>query len=371
MPTIGLMTFHNSYNYGAVLQAYALQRKLSDMALDSEFIDYHNPAKFNKSRPFIMKLRHYGYQCLANCLTGSKRKDRTDSFRHKHLRASSRKFSDDKALYDDPPLYDAYIVGSDQVWNPARYGKADPSWFLTFAPKGKPRVAYAPSFGVSKISSSYEKVFREWINRIDYLSVREMEGKEIIFQLTGREAEVVLDPTLLLSEQEWAEVSEPCGFTKPYILCYFMGNDSKVSSSIVNTARQLATLTGYAIIRIGQKEHLRLNPFVKSVFDAGPGQFLGLFQNASFIVTNSFHGTTFSINFKKPFFVPFNEESAPEKTLNSRITTLLETLGLQERYFPAGRDTLSDTRLEINYQTVARNLESSRQKSIAFLRNSV
>lgn len=371
MSMIGIMTFHNSINYGAVLQAYALQKKISDIGLDSEFIDYHDPQQFNKHRSLVPRLRHYGYQYVARFLTGTKRQERTNSFRRRYLSISPQKYQDAKLLYADPPLYDAYIVGSDQVWNPLRYGKVDPSWFLTFAPRGKRRIAYAPSLGVSTISSRYEENFREWIRQIDHLSVREVEGKDIIFQLTRCKAEVVLDPSLLLAEKEWEEVSEPFEFSKPYIFCYIMGNDSKVIAAVLNIAKQLAKWTGYKIIRTGQKEFNYLNLKANFVFDAGPSEFLGLLQNASFVVTNSFHGAAFSINFKKSFFVPFNQNLPPEKTLNSRMTTLLKGLGLEHRHLPVGSGLLKSDELEIDYLKVTEKLKKERIKSIAFLQNAL
>ncbi len=371
MPTVGIMTFHNSINYGAVLQAYALKKKLSDMSIDAEFIDYHDHARFNKNRPFMLRARHYAWQYIAKLLTGSTRQRRTDSFCQKYLRVSPNKFQSAELLYADPPLYDAYIVGSDQVWNPSCYGGEDPSWFLSFAPEGKRRIAYAPSFGVSKVLHVYEDKFREWLGKIDHLSVREIEGKDIIFQLTQREAEIVLDPTLLLTENEWEEVRVPQSSTRPYILCYFMGNDQKVIKAILDIAKGLSKQTGCDIIRIGQKDYMRLNFYANSVFDAGPSEFLGLIHNASFVVTNSFHGVAFSVNFKKQFFIPVNDKLPPEKALNSRVTTLLHTLDLEQRCVPIGSDLTDNNQLEIDYSKVTEKLDFERMKSIVFLQNAL
>lgn len=371
MTTIGTITYHKTINYGAILQAYALQKILADMGHVSEVIDYWNPqtgiAAFSRYR----RVRHFVWQGVVKRIPAAmERQKRTEEFRRNHLRLSARKYFDAKTLHSDPPLYDAYITGSDQVWNPSIHNN-DSSYFLTFAPPGKKRISYAASFGVSQIQDRFFSDYEKWLKQIHYLSTREFEGKQIIEQLTGRDAEIVLDPTLLLGQEQWRRIAVPYESSKPYILCYYMPGDKEVNKGITELARQVSTLTGWGAICIGQKEYTRLHPWRRSIFDAGPAEFLGLFQNASFVVTNSFHGTAVSISYRKPFLVPINQELPPEKALSSRITTLIKTLKLEHRLLPVGECLLGKNVLDVDYQTAETILQQEKQRSINFLRNAL
>jgi len=371
MMTIGTITYHESINYGAILQAYALQKILVDMGHISEIIDYCNPQRGITALSRYHRVRHFVWQGIVKRTSvGRERQKRTKEFRLKHLRLSARKYYDAETLHSAPPLYDAYITGSDQVWNP-RNNNNDSSYFLTFAPPGKRRISYAASFGISQIQDRFVSDYGEWLKQIHCLSSREIEGKQIIEQLTGLDAEIVLDPTLLLNQDQWRRIAISYKSPKPYILCYYMPGDKRVNKSITKLARQVSILTGWEIICIGQKEYMRLHPWRHSIFDAGPAEFLGLFQNASFVVTNSFHGIAFSVNYKKPFFVPINQSLLLENALSSRITTLLKILKLENRLLPVEEDLPSESILDVNYKPIEMILQEEKQKSIGFLRNAL
>ena len=371
MKSVGTITFHNTINYGGVLQAYALQNVLIDMGYVAEIIDYCDPRGDMHSLTPLRRLLHLIWHGLVKkMLVGSTREIRTDAFRRAHLRLSGRTYVDADTLHSDPPLYDAYITGSDQVWNP-RNNCNDSSYFLTFAPQGRRRIAYAASFGVSRIQDRLVSDYREWLKQIDCLSTREFEGRQIIVQLTGRDSELLLDPTLLLDKEQWSRVAVPYEFSRPYILCYYMPGDRKVNKSIGEIASRVAKQTGWDVIGIGQKEYMRLHPFSRTALKSGPAEFVGLFQNASFVVTNSFHGTAFSVNFKIPFLVPINSDLPPEKTLSSRITTLLKTLKLEHRLLPAGAGLPGEGVIDMEFRSAERILLQERQRSMYFLRNAM
>jgi hypothetical protein len=367
---IGVITYHQSINYGANLQAYALQEVLKGMGYVPEIIDYNNPHMRWASLSRLRWLRHIAWRNIARLLAGTERQERTKRFRQRCMRMSTRQYSDLEALHSDPPSYDAYVTGSDQVWNPFIQGN-DPSYFLTFAPVGRRRISYAASFGLSRIPDQFITRYGEWLNQIHYLSTREAEGKRIIKQLTGREAEVTLDPTLLLDERHWREIAVPYDTDEPYILCYHMPGDKVVDRSINEIARHVSTLMGWGIVSIGQREYMGLVPWRRSVFNAGPAEFLGLVQNASFIVTNSFHGTAFAVNYKKPFAIPVNLTIPPERTRNSRIASLLRMLELEDRLVPAGERMQEGYVPDIDYRRAGMMLQEQRQKSIDFLRDSL
>ncbi|NCB25254.1 MAG: polysaccharide pyruvyl transferase family protein [Bacteroidia bacterium] len=371
MPNIGILTFHKSINYGAVLQVYALNSVLDRMGYIAEIVDYDNPKHgmhhFSTKRRIAHHIWHKGVKIF---LVGKKREKRTEQFRRKYFTFSSHRYLNSSDLRNTPPIYDFYITGSDQVWNPQIQG-GDTSYFLTFAPKDRKRISYGASFGVSILPEKYKESYAQWIKELNFISVREIEGKRIVKELTGREAEIVLDPTLLLSEEEWRQVSTPFSWPKKYILCYYMPGDKQVNRLITEVARKISRETGLSIISIGQKEYMRLNLFRNSIFDAGPAEFLGLLQNASFVVTNSFHGTAFAVNFKKPFYVPVNTSLSPEKALSSRITTLLKTIGLENRLIPAGSEIPGELAWEIDFQEPHLILQEEKKKSIEFLRKAL
>jgi len=371
MKSVGTLTFHSTINYGGVLQAYALQRVLLEMGYSAELIDYFDHRRDIASLPLIRRIKHLAWHnVVKKLLVGSIRENRTEAFRRDHMRLSICKYNDAGSLHATPPEYDFYLTGSDQVWN-ARHNNMDSSYFLTFAPSGKKRISYAASFGVSRIHSDLADNYRQWLNQIDHLSTREVEGKEIIEQLTGRVASVTLDPTLLLDKGKWSTVAVPFTCTRPYILCYYMPGDKTVNSSITAIAAHVSKTTGWDIIAIGQKEYMRLHPFRRTALTAGPAEFVGLFSGASFVVTNSFHGTAFSVNFKIPFLVPINRNLPPEKALSSRITTLLQAVGLEHRLVKAGASLPEGNLIEMDFRPAEKRLQEEQKKSIEFLKNAL
>ncbi|OJU14457.1 MAG: hypothetical protein BGN88_00650 [Clostridiales bacterium 43-6] len=368
MRKIGLITFHKSYNYGAVLQAFALQKELSDLGYSSEFIDYNRNDIARMG--FLKKSKHLVWtRIMKPLLTGNKRERRTDLFRKEYFKIGSTTYNNRKELLNNPPEYDAYLTGSDQVWNLKHTGN-DPSYYLTFVPEGKCKASYAASFGVSKLRENDSPILKEYLKGFHNISVRENEGKEIIAHHTGLPAEVVLDPTLLLTKQDWEKYIGKRQIQSDYVLCYCMPGDKNVMKSINVIARRIADEKNLKIINIGHKEYKKLVFWETHVLDAGPVEFLNLFYHASYVVTNSFHGTSFSVNFQKPFVVPINLALSKESSLNSRIITLLKNLSLDSQIV-SSQDTLvnkTEIGFDINYLPVIEKLEEERKRSISFLK---
>lgn len=371
MLSIGVLTFHRTVNYGGVLQAYALQTVLKSMGYNAEIIDYFDYSRDLASLSLFHRAKHIvWHEIVKKMIAGSVRENRTEQFRCDNLRFSKHKYTNAKALHANPPLYDAYITGSDQVWNP-RNNCNDSSYFLTFAPGGKRRIAYAASFGVSQLQDRNVKDYAAWLKHIDFISTREIEGKQIVGQLNGRDAQVTLDPTLLLGKEQWSKVAVPYRTQKPYVLCYYMPGDKKVNDNINRLASFVSQLTGWDIVGIGQKEYMRFHPFRRNLVMSGPAEFLGLFQNASFVVTNSFHGTAFAVNFRIPFLVPINRALSPDKALSSRITTLVKVLGLEDRLVDIGSGLPGNKCLELNFKTAEKLLFQETQRSLSFLQKAL
>lgn len=372
MTKTGTMTFcTDTSSHGANLQAYALQRTLLKMGHENDIIHYTRSANVIDSRRSVVSLaKHKVWKSISGFLpTAREKARRTEEFRARHLLFSTKKYSDDRTLWSSPPEYDAYITGSDQVWNPryVREEATDSPWFLGFTPTGRKRISYGASFGISRLPREEEERYRRWLNEMDHISTREFEGQEIIRHLTGRDAELLVDPTLLLSAEEWSELAVPFASRRPYVLCYYMPGYEKVTRTISSMAQRLSAMTGWEIVTVGLKDYWMLNPFVHGVFDAGPLELLGLIQGASFVLTNSFHGTAFSIIFRKPFAVPIDMHLSPEKAMSSRITTLLSLLKLGDRAVEAGKTRVRDSLLDIDYQYADSALKSEKEKSTSFL----
>ena len=234
-------------------------------------------------------------------------------------------------------------------------------FFGAFSEKRK--IAYAPSFGIPQVPDGMEEELREYLAGFSHLSVRERQGEAIVEQITGRRVPVVLDPTLLLRQSDWGAIARPPAGGGGYILCYCISSPGALAPYI----RQLAKTTGLPVVQLcGVRQ--KVHPRARCVLDAGPAEFLGLFQNASCVCTNSFHGTVFSVQFQKPFFtaVAPSELAAPE---SSRTFSLLSRLGLTERIIGKG-DTagLGDG---IDWSGVDSRLDAARESSAAYLRSAL
>lgn len=319
---IATLTFHRAINYGAVLQCYALQRSIEKLGCASEVIDYrsgflealHNPHDISKYKSVL----HYLYAVLKNRVKKDNRKAFAD-FREKYIKLSrpcGRK--DIKSAAD---LYDAVIVGSDQVWNYKCTG-FDETYFLDFLTDGSKKYSYAASIGIRLDSDEIRGKYKNLLSDFSVLSVREAQGRDEL-EAIGLSAEVSLDPTLLLSAGEWRALEErPKIKTGKYVLVYAI----TATPAIFKIAEKISEKYGLRILYIN--EFLFNKRGVKNISKISPGEWLWLFDNAEYIVTNSFHGTAFSINFKKQFYA----EPLPVKTnVNSRISDLLDLLGLKGR----------------------------------------
>ena len=258
--------------------------------------------------------------------------------------------------------YEAVLVGSDQMWSPS--GLATNFYNLMFVPQNVRKISYASSFGVSKIPVYQKKRTRQYLNRIEYLSVRENSAAEIVKELTGRFAKVAVDPTMLLSKEEWDEFSGDAKVVKDkYIFAYFLGTNKKHRDEV----KKLKEATGLKIVTLRH-----LDEFVADDEDfgdlapyrIGPKEFINLIKNAEYVCTDSFHGSVFSSLFQKQFmtFSRYDENALVSK--NSRIISLLQNLGLEQRHFVGGNivDQITKT---IDYTSVEHRrkhmIDSSKQ----------
>lgn len=352
MVSIGIVTFHRASNYGAVLQAYALQHILESLGVSVEFVDYrgeaveeeHHPSKvLRRYKPPIALLRYF--QRLAK-FRGF------EEFRSKYLSLSEAVTGDD--VYKLDGRYDLFITGSDQVWNDVFSG-FDSVYRLDFVEKSR-RSSYACSFGFNDFPEGSERIFKKDLARLESISVRESTAKRLVENGLGLPARVDLDPTLLLEASEWKEMAKaPGNRDKGYILIYTV----QQPVDLLSAARAKSLETGLEIIYLNNE--YRENKELKHVRYATPEEFLGWFDGASYVYTNSFHGTVFSIIFEKEHIV----ECRTKKKYNNRSKALLELTGLEGREMTetdAGEES-------IDWSDVRARLAVAREGSLAYLRD--
>lgn len=369
MASVGILTFHNTANYGAALQAYALQTAIRGLGCDAEVIDYASEfrrAIYSPHRRAWNQIRR-GRNFVGTVVgapVAYARLRRFNSFYRTHMRVGKVKFRSPTALSAAPPTYDFYVVGSDQVWSYRNNGR-DFNYMLSFVREPRRTVAYAPSFGVSELPEDLVGDYSRTIARIHALSVRERDGAELVRRLTGRTAQVVADPVFLLEPAQWSAIEDGAATpTGPYILRY---------TSNPRYWQDFLRITNYPIgrqkiVHIGTDVRPRdmLDRRVSIAVDVGPQQFVHLVRNASLVVTSSFHGTALAIITRRPFIACLSGD----KGRDSRITNLLESVGLMNRILgPELRAT--DVAAEIPYEDVARRVDDMVGASLRFLKGAL
>ncbi len=325
MRKVGIITLNGYYNYGNRLQNYATQEVVRSFGFEPETIMVESPKK--KLVTLSDRIMRFTFSKLQNKIERRLCKNLImercgvfKEFTERYINETSYSISDDRIPDDIGNRYEFFITGSDQVWNPKNINGSS-IYFLSFAPKQK-RVAYAPSFGVSSISEEYTKAYVNWLSEIESISVREHAGAEIIKKLTGRDSVILIDPTMMLTREEWLSISHEAS-SKPknskYLLTYFLG---KLTGEDYKYIKKIARKNHLEILNLATLKN-------KDLFTAGPAEFIDFINSASLFCTDSFHGVIFSILMETPFIV--FERKGSVKSMYSRIDTLLKTFELESR----------------------------------------
>lgn len=366
---IRTLTSHNVYNYGASLQAFSLMHYLQSLGHDCKIIDYmpeyrrgrYNFWYINPASKWYWLIRIWPIR-LAVCtflapkrFKTYKRKKAFDAFTKDKLCLTTRYNNLDELEKEDWKV-DAFIVGSDQVWNTDHETGRDSANYLTFVPKGAKKMSYAASFGMDMILPQYANLVRDNLKVFDAVSVRESSGVDILKDL-GISATHVVDPVFLNNSSFWRSLINTSIIPKKkYILVYEFANNP----IIAKFARLISKQTGLTIVSV--------NDFIEhgyadvNVNDAGPIDFISLISGAELFISNSFHGTAFSIIFHTPFFV-FKRKIG---NVNTRMEDLLSSLGLQDRWIEDESD-FSRLNEKINYDEVDRRMSERVSASKLFL----
>lgn len=363
-------------NYGTQLQAYSMCTYLKNNGQDIDFINYltHKEdviryGKKNLSHQ-IKRVIKKGKQISLNRRMAKIGNDNIEALKNRQYKFNAfmknslpltKKYTATDLL-NISDCYDLYIVGSDQVWSP-KY--LDGRFFLDFVENKNKLVAYAPSFGVNSLNPEITERVSKWIQRFEYLSVREIAGKEIIKELTGKEVPVVLDPTFLFNKDEWYSNFEASNQQdEKYILCYFLSENSyywKVVSKI-------ADILGLKVIIVPNTPDDFECPYEKCI-DVAPIDFAKMIFDAAYVITDSFHGTAFAINFGIDFLTLARFSEKSKESENSRVKSILELLDFDDRFIVS--DTISCT-VEIDkekWEKCEMLLEKKREESKQYLDN--
>lgn len=343
---IGIITFHWATNFGAVLQAYALQKYLMSLNYEVEIINY-KPKRYDFSIRSIISKRVW-----ANILQWKKEQG-IKKFRNRYLNLTKRYYSESE-LVSNPPYCDIYITGSDQVWNPYftqfGEGKATLSYFLSFGNENIKKIAYAVSFGVTEYDDKLLKIVSPIINNFTAIGVREKTGLDILKSLKFRsQCELVPDPTLLLNEKDYGNFIRDNNIVSNYCFIYILRN-TELCRALTNDMRKL-----------------RYRTIVSKFSDDSIEQWLTYIKFSKFVITNSYHGMLFCIQFHTPFIIV--SEHGHLSGMNDRFYTILSELGLENRVASYDLSNIQAIiKTEIEWEQVDLKLSEFRNRGYLFLK---
>lgn len=367
MKKIGIMTWYHYKNYGSALQASALFYQIKKLGYEPQLINYFcKKAYVDKLtyKTIVKKIQVTIEDVIYKKYDSREREELFDQYYCDKIVETDKRYTYSE-LKDLNSEYDAFVCGSDQIWSPNNY---DDKYFLSFVDNDNKKIAYAPSIGLTDfLTPKIESSIGKQICKFKHLSVREVDGARLIEKKFGVKAQVVLDPTLLLSQNEWDEYVDASDKTngqmpKQYLICYFLGKEKNYLKEVNRIAKSL-NLEIYNI-PVFQSSKLKKVPF-----EVGPKEFVSVIKHASYVCTDSFHGLAFSINYNIPFTV-FERFPIKEKNnQNSRIYSLLSLLDLEDRlYTNNGRKSFSKT---VDYEKVKKKLSYERQQSLEYLNHSL
>lgn len=374
MRTISLITLQVVSNYGSCLQTYATQEVFKSLGWEAEAVDYcranitlesltENAFNGRRLRPLhglwekAPVIKRIASVPIAWHL--KKRSAPFNRFRDKYLRITHRSYYSNDELEQDPPVADVYCTGSDQVWNSIWNDGFEKPYYLAWAPEGKPRIAYAASIGREKLDDWERPLMKAALDKYAAISMRETSGVKLLSEL-GIDSELVLDPTLMLDGDDWLKIATtPKGIYENYLLVYQLNQ----GDDFVNYTRRVGKALGLPIIKLCYRRS-DAQDGAKNIIAPEVTDFLGLFLKASCVITDSFHATAFSLNFKKPFV------AVAPKRFSTRIMSILELTGTTDRMLADYGDIDLMSR-QIDFTSVDQALKGQRTESLNFLRRTL
>ncbi len=360
---VAVITRHAISNYGSLLQAIATQMIINDLGCDCVIIDYvREDEKYstvektllkNKGKWSKNKLKRALYLLIRqpeSIWVGKK----FQMMREAYLNLSSR-YSSNSMLCMNTPSADIYMTGSDQVWGPVANGEYDGTYFLDFV-ADKRKISYAASFGKASFDCDTMKLLKRWLESYSDVSVRENVAVQLVESM-GYHAKQVLDPTLLIDKYSWMKFIKK-RIKKKYILIYQLHNDKKLNEY----AKKISKKMSLPMIRVTAYPHQIIRPGRTAVTPC-ISQFLAYIMDATIMITDSFHGTAFAINFNTQFI-----EVLPNNSTGSRNQSILKLTGLEDRIVTDFND-LTVVEKKIDYSHVNKILMEEKEKSLNILKS--
>ncbi len=360
---VAVITRHAVINYGSLLQALATQTAIERLGHTCEIIDYIRDDEHYSQREKTLLKRKPSWNknflkrmlYLAMRQPDSRAAGKQFEKEQGKLLHLTRRYTSPEELKADPPTADIYVTGSDQVWGPVENGSYDDTYCLSFTQESAKRISYAASIGRTDMTPAHSTYFQTWLSRYAHVAVREESAAKIL-QGLGIHAEQVLDPTLLLDRIDWEVYATPLKLPEKYVLVYQLHNDKKLS----NYAKRVAKHKKLPLIRISASRHqsrrggkFKWKPLV--------GEFLTYIKQAEVLITDSFHGTAFAINFNTPFV-----EVLPNNNTGTRNISILKMTGLSHRILKDENDiALADQ--PIDFTEVNQRIAEEREKSLDLL----
>ena len=386
----------NHNNYGTSLQGYAMLKKIQQLGYEVEVINYVKRLSFiEKVRIAVSRLRLLGVLGFIKHIKKNKmpqdakyannlklRTAAVNAYKEKKLVPLFHDYVGYTALHNGSRNYDTIVVGSDQVWLP--HGLETKFFNLRFVDDSVRKVSYASSFGVSEIPAFQKKATAAYLDRFYKISVREQKGKEIVDSLSRNTAQVVADPTLLLTREEWEEeINQTISDTTkqnvdrangaPYIFCYLISPNEEGRRQ----AKLLSEKTGLPIVTIRHMEQFRdIDETIgdEAPYSVDPNDFVRYISRAAYVCTDSFHCSVFSTIFHRQFMTFYRSSSADKMARNSRIDSLFNVLGINKEHIFGSEQNggdISKIDCEVDWNHVDCNLEKLRKESFEFLKSAL
>ncbi len=364
---IGIVSIHSAHNYGSVLQAYALQEVLKKYSSKVDMINYRphylncqynlfSIRVYKRYKGFFNKILHFGWRIIML----PRRIEKYYKFEHFILNNMNltKKYKSYEQLCNENFNYDLVVVGSDQVWNTDITEGFDKTYYLGFLNNNIKKASYAASIGKSSLDKQYESLYKKYINQLDCISLRERSNVKTLKFITEKNIHVSLDPTLLLEKKKWIEISNKSNLkidNEKYIFVYILQENIEFVK-IVNELSKKLNLKVYSISKKKRFNNEKIFP------NAGPEDFLKLCNNSEFVVTNSFHGTVFSLIFEKRNCI------IPHLHTGSRMIDLMNLVGLKNRIVENYKNLdVKNILKNINYNTVNQKLNTYRIESLKYI----
>lgn len=377
---VGIITFyHENYNFGGLLQAYALPNVLTNhFGMEAEQIDYEPIGELEKSNQPTNRSLIYEWVYRLGILF----------FRRIHKRhLQQRKHAFDRFMDEIPhssityqydsidqslEQYDIFVCGGDQIWNDCGESRNIRIYTLQFVPPWVKKIAYAPSMAILDFSPDFETMMRIGMQQLHAVSVREKRAEALLRHCSEKPIRIVVDPVLLMTANEWNRVAEEPEKKGKYILCYLLGDNTEhrnAAKTIARTVRLPILTFPHILGNVVRKCDL----FFGDIHDytSGPREFLGLIQNAEFVITDSFHACAFSMIFQTPFAV-FERHKADEKgNMNSRIYDFLEEYHLEDQLVTVEALAGMQEIPQVDFSYAHAHWEQRRAESLQYLENAL